>query len=389
VLLSASDSIQRHHTTSHLLDLGPDHNRPIAIEPERAGGEVPAILPTSMEIRSTSVRIMNSVPLGKSGLKVSRACLGTMTFGNAEWGADESESQRIVDAFIDAGHNFIDTADVYNAGASEEIVGRTIASKRSDVVLATKGYNIMGSGPNDRGSSRAHLTRALEASLRRLGTDYVDLYQLHNWDHDTPIEESMAVLDGFVRSGKVRYLGCSNFYGSQLVEAQWAADRQGGTPLVSLQPQYSLIWRDIEHDILPTATRHGMGIIVWSPLGGGMLTGKYAKGVELPADGRLSRGTDMEAEGMRMLTLTDRNFDIVAEVDRVADELGATATAVSLAWVMGRPGVTSVIIGPRTVDQLQQNLAGFELSLPLESAKRLSRVSRLPVAYPWYMQLQL
>jgi aryl-alcohol dehydrogenase-like predicted oxidoreductase len=272
---------------------------------------------------------------------------------------------------------------------SEEIVGRAIVDRRSDVILATKGYNAMGSGPNDRGSSRAHLTRALEASLRRLGTDYIDLYQLHNWDHDTPIEESMATLDGFVRSGKVRYLGCSNFYASQLVEAQWAAERLGGTPLVSLQPQYSLIWRDIELDILPTATRHGMGVIVWSPLGGGMLTGKYAKGVDLPADGRLSRGSDMEAEGMRMLTLTDRNFEIVAEVDKVATEVTSTPTAVSLAWLLGRPGVTSIIIGPRTVDQLGQNLAGFALTLPLESAKRLTKVSRPPVTYPWYMQLRL
>ncbi len=332
---------------------------------------------------------MNFVTLGRSGLMVSRACLGTMTFGNAEGGTDEAESRKIVDAFVDAGHNFIDTADVYNAGVSEEIVGRAIAHRRDHVVLATKGYNVMGSGPNDRGSSRAHLTRALEASLRRLGTEYIDLYQLHNWDHDTPIEESMATLDGFVRSGKVRYVGCSNFYGSQLVEAQWAADRQGGAPLVSLQPQYSLIWRDIELDILPTATRHGMAVIVWSPLGGGMLTGKYAKGGELPADGRLSRGSDMEAEGMRMLTLTDRNFDIVSEVNRVATELGTTATAVSLAWLIGRPGVTSVIIGPRTVDQLGQNLAGFDLALPLESARGLSKVSRPAVSYPWYMQLRL
>jgi aryl-alcohol dehydrogenase-like predicted oxidoreductase len=335
------------------------------------------------------MRHMSFVTLGRSGLKVSRACLGTMTFGNQEWGTDETESGRIVDAFVDAGHNFIDTADVYNAGASEEIVGRAIAKKRDDVVLATKGYNVMGPGPNDRGSSRAHLTRALEASLRRLGTDYVDLYQLHSWDHDTPIEESMAALDGFVQSGKVRYIGCSNFFASQLVEALWAADRVGGTPLVSLQPQYSLIWRDIELDILPTATRHGMGIIVWSPLGGGMLTGKYAKGAELRPDGRLSRGSDVGAEGMRMLTFTDRNFEIVAEVDKVAAELQATTTAVSLAWLLGRPGVTSVIIGPRTIDQLTENLAGFDLALPLESAKRLSRSSRVPVSYPWYMQLRL
>jgi aryl-alcohol dehydrogenase-like predicted oxidoreductase len=234
----------------------------------------------------------------------------------------------------------------------------------------------MGDGPNDRGSSRVHLTRALESSLRRLGTDYIDLYQLHNWDHHTPIEESLATLDGFVRSGKVRYIGCSNFYGSQLVEAQWTADRLGAAPLVSLQPQYSLIWRDIELDILPTATRHGMGVIVWSPLGGGMLTGKYTKRDDLPADGRLSRGSGMEAEGMRMLTLTDRNFEIVAEVAEVASDLDATPTAVSLAWLLNRPGITSIIIGPRTVDQLHQNLAGFELALPLDSAKGLSRVSR-------------
>jgi aryl-alcohol dehydrogenase-like predicted oxidoreductase len=332
---------------------------------------------------------MSFVTLGKSGLKVSRACLGTMTFGNTEWGTDEPESRRIVDAFVDAGHNFIDTADVYNAGVSEEFVGRAIAGKREAVVLATKGYNHMGDGPNDRGSSRAHLTRALDASLRRLGTDYVDLYQLHNWDHDTPIEESMATLDGFVRSGKVRYIGCSNFYGSQLVEAQWAAERQGGAPLVSLQPQYSLIWRDIELDILPTATRHGMGVIVWSPLGGGMLTGKYATRDDLPDDGRLSKGSDMEAEGMRMLTFTDRNFEIVAEVAKVAKDVGSTSTAVSLAWLLTRPGVTSVIIGPRTSDQLSQNLAGFELELSRDATKSLGKVSRPPVSYPWYMQLQM
>jgi aryl-alcohol dehydrogenase-like predicted oxidoreductase len=329
---------------------------------------------------------MDFVTLGRSGMKVSRVCLGTMTFGHR---TDEGEAVRIVDAFLDAGHNFVDTADVYNAGVSEEIVGRAIKAKRDSVVLATKGYNHMGDGPNDRGSSRAHLTRALDDSLRRLGTDYVDLYQLHNWDHDTPIEESMATLDGFVRSGKVRYIGCSNFYASQLVEAQWAAQRNGGTPLVSLQPQYSLIWRDIELDILPTATRHGMAVIVWSPLGGGMLTGKYAKDRVPPDDGRLSQGDDMEAQGMRMLTFTDRNYAVVDEVQAVAGELGTTATAVSLAWLLRRPGITSLIIGPRTQDQLADNLAGFDLDLPRESSRRLSAVSRPPVSYPWYMQVRL
>ncbi|MGH9017547.1 MAG: aldo/keto reductase [Acidimicrobiales bacterium] len=332
---------------------------------------------------------MDMVTLGRSGLKVSRACLGTMTFGNTAWGTDEAESKKIVGAFLDAGHNFIDTADVYNSGVSEEIVGRCIGHRRDAVALATKGYNVMGPGPNDRGSSRAHLTRALEDSLRRLGTEYVDLYQLHNWDHGTPIEESMATLHDFVTAGKVRYIGCSNFFASQMVEAQWAAARVGATPLVSLQPQYSLIWRDIELDILPTAARHGMGVIVWSPLGGGMLTGKYAKGAVTDVDGRLSRGHGVEAEGMRALTMTDRNFAIVSEVTAVAGELGSTPTAVSLAWLLGRPGVTSVIIGPRTAGQLGQNMEGFDLDLPSEAGKRLSRISRKPVSYPWYMQLQM
>ena len=252
-------------------------------------------------------------------------------------------------------------------------------------MLATKGYNVMGPGPNDQGSSRAHLTRALDDSLRRLGTDYIDLYQLHNWDHDTPIEESMATLDGFVRSGKVRYIGCSNFHASQLVEAQWAADRLGATPFVSLQPQYSLIWRDIELDILPTATRHRMGVIVWSPLGGGMLTGKYAKGGALPADGRLSQGSDLHAEGMRMLTLTDRNFDIVAEWAAVASELGSTATAVSLAWLTGRPGVTSVIIGPRTVGSIDTEpgriRAGSSTRIGQEADEGVASARHLPVVH--------
>jgi aryl-alcohol dehydrogenase-like predicted oxidoreductase len=233
-----------------------------------------------------------------------------------------------------------------------------------------------------------HLTRALEASLRRLGTDHVDLYQLHNWDHDTPIEETMSTLDGFVRSGKVRYLGCSNFFASQLVEAQWAASRIGGAPLVSLQPQYSLVWRDIELDILPTARRHGMGVIVWSPLAGGFLTGKYARDSAPPPDTRLGKGEGMEADGMRSITFTDRNFAILDAVQAVASEVGSTATAVSLAWLLAQPGVTSLIIGPRTVEQLAANLAGFDLELPKEALRRLTQASWPGVSYPWFMQLR-
>jgi aryl-alcohol dehydrogenase-like predicted oxidoreductase len=247
-----------------------------------------------------------------------------------------------------------------------------VSGKRESVVIATKGRGPVGQGPNDVGLSRLYLTRALESSLRRLGTDYVDLYQAHFPDLDTPIEETMATLDNFVREGKVRYIGCSNFTGSQIVEAQWAAERVHGTPLVSLQPRYSLIAREIEVDILPAAHRHGLGVMVYSPLGGGMLTGKYRRGGEAPPDSRFGRGT----AGWGAAMLTDRNFEISEGVEKVAAELGTTSTAVSLAWVRGRRGVTSVIIGPRTVQQLADNLVGFDLELPAELVSRLNDISR-------------
>lgn len=330
---------------------------------------------------------MTYVTLGRSGLKVSRACLGAMNFGTSRAPCDEPEARRIIDAFLDAGNNFIDTANVYTGGQSEEIVGRAVSTKRESVVIATKGRGPQGPGPNDVGLSRVHLIRALDASLRRLGTDYVDLYQCHQPDPDTPIEETMATLDGFVRQGKVRYIGCSNFTGSQIVEAQWAAERNGGTPLTSLQPRYSLIARDIEVDTLPTAQRQGLGVMVYSPLGGGFLTGKYRRGEEPAADTRLGRrmqrpGADRPTGEARPLnvwaatTLTDRNFDIVDEVGKVASDLGATPSAVSLAWVRERRGVTSVILGPRSVDQLRADLLGFELDLSPEAISRLNDVSR-------------
>ena len=309
--------------------------------------------------------------LGNSGLKVSDACLGAMNFGQGDQApCDEAEARRIIDAFLDAGHNFIDTANVYTGGQSETVVGKAIANKRASIVLATKGRGPQGSGPNDVGLSRAHLTRALEASLDRLGTDYIDVYQVHASDPDTPIEETMATLDGFVRSGKVRYIGCSNFTGSQIVDAQWAAARVHGTPFVSLQPRYSLLARDIEADVLPAAQRHGLGAIVYSPLGGGILTGKYERGAEPAPDTRFGRRPGGAA------ALSDRAFDIADAVAKVAADLGTTPTAVSLAWVKARRGVTSVIIGPRTLGQLEENLPGFELQLDDETTHVLNEVSR-------------
>lgn len=319
---------------------------------------------------------MSYVTLGRSGLKVSRACLGAMNFGTSDAPCDEQEARRIIDAFLYAGNNFIDTANVYTGGQSEEVVGRAVASKRDSVVIATKARGPQGPGPNDVGLSRAHLTRALEASLRRLGTDYVDLYQCHYPDPDTPIEETMAVLDGFVGQGKVRYIGCSNFTGSQIVEAQWAAARAHSTPFVSLQPRYSLLAREIESDVLAAAQRHGLGAIVYSPLAGGMLTGKYTRGEQPAPDTRLGRRMGTRLNGWATAMLTDRNFAIVDAVAKVAAELGTTPTAVSLAWVRERRGVTSVIIGPRTLGQLEDNLPGFELDLPSEAMSRLNEASR-------------
>jgi aryl-alcohol dehydrogenase-like predicted oxidoreductase len=318
---------------------------------------------------------MEYVNLGRSGLKVSRACLGAMNFGTSDTApTSEADARRIIDAFLDAGNNFIDTANVYTGGQSEQVVGRAVAGKRDKVVIATKARGQQGPGPNDVGLSRLHLTRALDASLKRLGVDYIDLYQMHHFDPDTPLEESMDTLAGFVRAGKVRYIGCSNFTGSQIVECQWAAERNGGIPLTSLQPRYSLISRDIETDVLPTAERHGLGTLIYSPLGGGILSGKYQRGQAPAADTRYGRR--MGRPGMAAMVLTDRNFEIVEAVEAVAANLGATPVAVAIAWCLTRRGVTSVITGPRTLEQLQDYLPAFELKLPEDAIKRLSDASR-------------
>jgi aryl-alcohol dehydrogenase-like predicted oxidoreductase len=314
---------------------------------------------------------MQYLTLGHSGLHVSRACLGAMMFGHSETApCNEDEARRIIDAFLDGGGNFIDTANRYTEGESEEVVGRAIKARRDDVVLATKGFGSIGDGPNDMGLGRKYLTRALEGSLRRLGTDYIDVYQCHRPDPDTPIEETMATLHGFVQSGKVRYIGCSNWTGSQMVEAQWAAARIGGTPFVSLQPRYSLNARGIEEDVLPTAQRHGLGTMIYSPLGGGVLTGKYKRGEDPPADSRIARG------GIWARMLDEQSLDAADEVGKVAADLGTTPTAVAIAWVLARRGVTSVIIGPRTFEQYQQNMEAFDLVLDPSVIKRLSDATR-------------
>ncbi|MEU0565611.1 aldo/keto reductase [Nonomuraea sp. NPDC005983] len=322
---------------------------------------------------------MDYVTMGNSGLRVSRACLGTLNFGTRTGlaASDESEAGRIIDAFLDSGGTFVDTADLYHGGETEEIVGRALRGRREAVVLATKGAMPVGS--EGRGLSRRHLTRALEASLRRLGTDYIDLYQCHQWDPGTPIEETMATLDGFVRAGKVRYLGCSNFSATQIVESQWAAARAGGTPFVSLQPQYSLLMRVIEEEILPACERHGLGAVVYGTLGGGVLSGRYRRDAAPDPDSRMGRLMSMSMPGGRRWAeslLTERNLDIADQVAEVAAQVGASPAEVALSWVSGRPGVTSVLVGPRSVDQLRANLAAFDLALPEEATARLEEISR-------------
>ena len=324
--------------------------------------------------------------MGNSGLKVSRACLGTMNFGASTGLAatGEPEAKKIIGAFLDAGGNFIDTADVYSGGEAEQITGRALGGRRDEVVLATKGFMPQGAGPNHRGLSRVHLTRALEASLRRLGTDYIDLYYCHQWDAATPIEETMATLDGFVRSGKVRYLGCSNFTAAQIIESLWAADRAGGTPFTALQPQYSLVTRTIEAEILPLCHRRGLGAAIYSPLAGGVLAGRYQPGADPGPGTRMGTLMSMPQPAARQWAsrlLSDRNLTIAGEVAAVADRLGTTSAAVALAWAAAQPAVTSVIIGPRTQDQLEQNLAGIGLHLHADDIAHLSEISQ-PVGGP-------
>ncbi|MEV1320560.1 aldo/keto reductase [Micromonospora arborensis] len=329
---------------------------------------------------------MQYTTLGRSGLHVSRVCLGTMNFGtDPQAPTPDTEARRIIGEFLDAGHNFIDTADTYRGGTSEEVVGHAIAHRRAEVVLATKGAAPQGAGPNNRGLSRAHLTRALEASLRRLGTDYIDLYQCHVPDPDTPIDETMAALDGFVRSGKVRYIGCSNFTAAGIVSAQWAAQRLGGTPFISLQANYSLITRAIEAEIVPTCQQHGLGILAYSPLGSGLLAGRYQRDTAPAAGSRLAQWAAMPSPMARAFVtglLAERHFDIADEVTTVATELGTTTPTVALAWLRSRPEITSVVLGPRSADQLSANLAGLAFELPDSVSTRLNAASQCTISPP-------
>ncbi|HEY8765938.1 MAG TPA: aldo/keto reductase [Dehalococcoidia bacterium] len=319
--------------------------------------------------------------LGRSGLKVSPICLGAMNFGNQDFGCDEATSLQIIHAYLDTGHNFIDTANVYSGTLSETIVGKAVKGRRDSTVIATKAGGALGPGPFDGGTNRKHVMKALEDSLRRLGTDYIDLYQMHRYDDSVPMEETLSTLNDLVRQGKVRYIGVSNWSASQIAEAVRVIDARVWEPLVSLQPQYSIIGRDIEVEIVPVCLKFGLGIISWSPLGGGMLTGKYKRGEE-PQDSTRFGAAGPFQEIWRRRVLRDRNFEIVDVVLQEADRLGVTPIALSLAWNLGRPGVVAPIIGPKTVQQLEENLAALEVDLPDETVERIDQASAPRIPYP-------
>jgi aryl-alcohol dehydrogenase-like predicted oxidoreductase len=305
---------------------------------------------------------MEYVPFGRTGMKVSPLCLGAMNFGN--WAnADQDDSVRIIHRALDAGINFIDTADVYSRGGSEEIVGKALGGGRRDnVVLATKAHGSMGDDPNMRGNSRRWLVREVDNSLRRLGTDYIDLYQIHRPDPDTDIDETLGALTDLVRAGKIRYAGSSTFPAHEVMEAQWVAEKRNRERFVSEQPPYSILTRGIEADVLPVAQKYGIAVIPWSPLSGGWLSGRYRAGREQPQTQR-SR-LSWVAHRFDMANPQNKpKLDAVEALTKVADERGITLIELALAFVLTHPAVTSAIIGPRTMEHLESQLSATEVRL--------------------------
>ncbi len=305
--------------------------------------------------------------LGCCGMRVSQVCLGTMMFGGP---TPEDESLRMIERALDAGINFLDTADKYNAGGSERVVGKAIAGRREEIVLATKVTLPMGDGPNQMGSSRKHIVQGCEASLRRLGTDYIDLYYLHKPDPDTPIEESLSAMNDLVRQGKVLYVGLSNFAAWRVANALGVQALRGWDPLVAVQPLYNIVNRDVEVELLPACAELGLGVVTYSPIARGVLTGKYAAGEAPAADSRAGRGNErlMETE------YREANFELAQHVVALAAEIGCTAAQFAVAWVMANALVTCPIIGPRTMEQLEDNLGAPGVEITPELAARIDEL---------------
>jgi aryl-alcohol dehydrogenase-like predicted oxidoreductase len=329
--------------------------------------------------------------LGASGLKVPVLTLGTGTFGGRGeffqgFGtSDVRDATRMVDISLEAGLNFFDSADVYSHGASEEILGQAVRKRRDQVLIATKGTFRMGSGPNDVGSSRNYLTRACEASLKRLGTDHIDLYQLHGFDALTPIDETLRALDDLVRSGKVRYIGCSNFSGWHLMKSLAISREFGLERYVVHQAYYSLVGRDFEHELMPLALDQKLGTMVWSPLGWGRLTGKIRRDQPLPTTTRMQSAVTMEGGPP---VAEEHLYTVVDALDGVAAETGKTVPQVALNWVLHRPSVSTVVIGARNEDQLKQNLGAVGWQLTAAQVNKLDSASATPLPYPYWHQRQ-
>ncbi|MGI8577638.1 MAG: aldo/keto reductase [Nocardioidaceae bacterium] len=310
-------------------------------------------------------------PLGRTGVMVSPLCLGTMMFG--EWGnPDHDDSIKVIHRALDAGINFVDTADVYSTGESEEILGKALASGRRDnVVLATKAHGSMGKDANERGNSRRWLVREVENSLRRLGTDWIDLYQIHRPDPDTDIDETLGALTDLVRAGKIRYFGSSTFPAYQIVQAQWVAETRGRERFVTEQPPYSIFVRGIEADVLPVAQQYGMGVLPWSPLAGGWLTGRYRKGRDVPTSARSQRVPDrydMSIPG------NQRKLEAAEALARLAEEAGMSMVHLALGFALAHPAVTAPIIGPRTMEQLEGQLGGADVRLSGDVLDRIDEI---------------
>jgi aryl-alcohol dehydrogenase-like predicted oxidoreductase len=319
--------------------------------------------------------------VGRSGLKVSEICLGTMTFGH---GTDKDEAKRIVDLSLAAGVNFFDTANGYSNGQSETMLGEILKGRRHEVVIATKVFNPMGPGPNDSGMSRVHIMQAIEASLRRLQTDYVDIYYIHHVDTQTPLEEMLRAFDDLVHHGKVRYIACSNYEAWRLMEALWISDSKGLARFECYQPQYSLVVRDIEEEIIPVCQLKGLGVVVWSPLAGGFLTGKYK-----PGQTRVTGSRSEEGWAFPERYFAPNADEILATLLDVAKELGRTPAQVATRWTLQQPAITSAIIGARTLAQAEDNLRASGWSIPPEALERLNKVSELPPRYPRSMEANM
>jgi len=324
--------------------------------------------------------------LGRTGLRVSAFTLGTMGFGGTGWatpvGAIDVDGAREEIAIAkEAGVNLIDTADIYSAGLSEEILGQALGRDREDWLIATKVRMPMGDGPNDAGLSRHHIVRGAEASLRRLGTDYIDLYQVHEWDGQTPIEETLTALDDLVRSGKVRYVGCSNYAAWQMMKALAVSDARELERFASNQLYYSLQARDIETEIVPACLDQGVGILVWSPIAGGLLSGKYRRGVPAPAGSRHLGDWDEPP-----VHDEDKLYDTIEVAVKIGESHGVSAARVSLAYIAQKPGITSVIVGARTPAQLRDNLAAGDLESTADEIQALDEVSGEPLRYPFWHQ---